>query len=202
MSGTSLLPSLFNPSSVARFPQGFDPFLMLRRNMDRMLDDLLSGNAPAAARGGQAPAMMLSPQIDISETEREVRITAEMPGMNADDVEVRLDDGVLTIHGEKRAEQQDDKQDYHLMERSYGTFSRYIRLPFSIGPDQVQATFKDGVLTITIPKPDDAQRKSNKIDVKKDDSSTAPSSQATAPPGETGQASTAANPDASQAAAE
>ena len=74
---------------MARFPQGFDPFLMLRRNMDRMLDDLLSGNAPGAARGDQAPAMMLSPQIDISETEREVRITAEMPGMTADDVEVR-----------------------------------------------------------------------------------------------------------------
>jgi HSP20 family protein len=191
---------------VARMQRGFDPFQMLRSDIDQLFDDFMGGGAfPAlrAMRAGQMPTMMLTPQIDISETDREVQIAAELPGMSADDIEVRLDDGVLTIHGEKRSERKNDKQEYHLAERSYGTFSRYVRLPFSVDPEQVQATFKDGVLTVVVPKPGDVQRKSNKIDVKAADTNSSPSSSSAAASGEPTEAPPASsnNTGSSQAAA-
>jgi len=85
-------------------------------------------------------------------TENEVRICAELPGVRQDDVEVSMDDDVLTIRGEKKLERKDEKENYHFMERSYGTFQRSLRLPFPVDPNQVQADFNNGVLTVTLPQ--------------------------------------------------
>jgi HSP20 family protein len=102
--------------------------------------------------------------MNVSETEREIRITAELPGVTQDDVEVTLDDDVLTIRGEKRFEQRDEKENFHFVECSYGTFQRSLRLPYPIDPEQVQASFENGVLTVTLPKTG-RQERSRKIQV-------------------------------------
>ena len=110
------------------------------------------------------------PQIDVSESEHEIHVTAELPGLDEKDVEVILTNDMLTIHGEKKAEREQKDRDYHLMERSHGTFSRSLPLPFAADPSQVKAAFRDGVLTITIPKPKEVQEKMHRIEVQRDTS--------------------------------
>jgi HSP20 family protein len=118
-------------------------------------------------------AVVVTPQVEVSETDKELQVTAELPGIDPKDVEVTLVDDVLTIRGEKQAQQQEGQErDYHLTERSYGTFARYLRLPFHADPQQVQAAFKDGVLKLTIPKPEEAQQKVHRIAISTDGAST------------------------------
>jgi HSP20 family protein len=107
----------------------------------------------------------IMPKIDVVETDKNIEITAEMPGLKEDDVEVSLVDNVLTIRGEKKAEQERDEQNYHVTERLYGSFYRAIELPAGIDPSSVEASTANGVLKITIPKP--ARSETQKIPVKK-----------------------------------
>ena len=97
--------------------------------------------------------MAMAPRVDVSETDTELKIEAELPGIDEKDVEVVLSDGRLTIKGEKKQEKEEKKKDYHMVERSYGSFARSIVLPFEADPDKVKATFAKGVLTVTVPKP-------------------------------------------------
>jgi len=106
-----------------------------------------------------------TPAFDISETENELIVRAEIPGMDKEDIDIHLTDGVLTIKGEKRHEKEDKKEDYHRVERSYGSFCRSIGLPFDVETDKVDATYKDGVLKLTLPKSERAKVK--KIEVKR-----------------------------------
>jgi HSP20 family protein len=156
---------------MARRPEDSDPFLPLRRQISRLFDDFFS--SPMFPRMPMMPplataAVVVTPQIEVSETDKEIQITAELPGIDPKDVDVTLVDDVLTIRGEKQAQQEDKERDYHLTERSYGTFARYLRLPFHADPQQVRASFKDGVLTLTIPKPEEAQQKVHRIAVSAD----------------------------------
>ncbi|MFC7557172.1 Hsp20/alpha crystallin family protein [Pseudoroseomonas wenyumeiae] len=96
--------------------------------------------------------MLLAPHMDVSETDGEIRIQAEMPGVTEQDIDVSLNQDVLTIRGEKKQERKEERQGVHFTERNFGTFQRSLRLPFSINPDQVQARFENGVLTVTLPK--------------------------------------------------
>jgi len=105
-----------------------------------------------------------TPAFDVSETENELIVRAEIPGMEKKDIDIHLTDGVLTIKGEKRHEKEDKEENYHRIERSYGAFSRTMRLPFEVETDKVDATYKDGVLKVTLPKSETAKLK--KIDVK------------------------------------
>lgn len=142
-----------------------DPLLSLHRGMSRLLDDMLrTGTVPMAGAEGQEGSMIL-PQINVSESETEIRITAELPGVAEKDVDVTLDDDVLTIRGEKRSEKKDDRENYHFVERSFGRFQRSIRVPHSINADQVQARVENGVLTVVLPK-NAAQEKTRHIEVK------------------------------------
>jgi HSP20 family protein len=108
-----------------------------------------------------------TPRVDVSETEGEIKIEAEMPGVDEKDVEIVLSDGRLTIKGEKKQEKEEKKKDYHLVERSYGSFARSIGLPFDVDPDQVKASFAKGVLTVTVPKPPEVKAKEKKIPIGK-----------------------------------
>ena len=101
---------------------------------------------------------MLMPHIDVSETDRELKICAELPGVSEKDIDVRLEDDVLVIRAEKKFERKDEKENYHFMERSYGTFQRALRLPGPVDPDQVQASFENGVLTVSVPKSEQQER--------------------------------------------
>jgi HSP20 family protein len=107
-----------------------------------------------------------SPRVDISETDREFRVTAELPGLNEKDIDVSLARDILTIRGEKKAETEDKGENYYRMERTYGSFQRAIPLPAGqVNADQVDATYRNGVLTITLPKRPEAQQNSRRISV-------------------------------------
>ena len=139
----------------------FDPFVTFRREMDRMFDDFLGGSR---ANSGSWPT--LTPAVGIDETEKELVITAELPGVTEKDVEVNLAGDVLTIRGEKKAEHEQRNGEGYYMERRFGAFTRSVRLPFEASDDNVQATFKDGVLTIQLLKPSELQKPVRRIEVK------------------------------------
>jgi HSP20 family protein len=137
-----------------------DPFTSLRREMDRLFDSF-GRDVGWPAQGSRAAAM--TPSVDVSESEGELKIDVDLPGVEEKDVDVAISDNVLTIKGEKKAEREEKKKDFHLVERSYGSFSRSLTLPFAVDPDQAKATFKNGVLSISLPKPPEVQAKAKKI---------------------------------------
>jgi HSP20 family protein len=144
-------------SDIAR--GGGDPFNAFRREMDRLFESF--GREVGWPAPGTGAAM--APSIDVSETESELKIEADLPGVDQKDVDVVISDNILTIKGEKKSEKEEKKKDFHLVERSYGSFSRSLALPFAVDPSQAKATFKNGVLSITLPKPAEVQAKAKKI---------------------------------------
>ena len=108
-----------------------------------------------------------APPVDIYETEDAIVLKAELPGVDAKDVEVRVEDNTLYLKGERKFEKEVKEQNYHRVERSYGSFARSFSLPNSISADKVKAEFKDGLLTLTMPKREEAKPKTIKIDVTK-----------------------------------
>lgn len=106
----------------------------------------------------------LTPSMDIAETDKDIEITAELPGLEEKDVQVNVADDVLTIKGEKKAEKEEKDKNYHRVERSYGSFYRSLQLPSGVNADAIKATLKNGVLRVTVTKPAAVQPK--KIEVK------------------------------------
>jgi HSP20 family protein len=114
--------------------------------------------------GRQASSLMRAPETDVMETEREIRVVTEMPGLKRENIEVDVENNVLTIRGEKREERTEGEDGrFHLSERRYGTFARSFVLPSSVDAESIQASFEDGVLRVSIPKNDRARRR--RIDV-------------------------------------
>lgn len=105
------------------------------------------------------------PALDLSESDDAVRVTAELPGVDPKEVDISLSEDLLTISGEKKTESKHKGRDYHRLERCFGAFSRSVRLPAPVDPDKVEATFKDGVLTINLPKREEAKTRKVKIEV-------------------------------------
>jgi len=139
-----------------------NPFGFLQREIDRLFEDFTRGSEVA----GQAQVTLV-PSMDVTETDNEIVISAEMPGLKRDDVQITIDDGILTIRGEKRVEREEGSEqdkNYHVSERSYGVFVRALQLPAGVDPSKVAATMSNGVLRISIPKPANSQPK--KIEVK------------------------------------
>ncbi len=128
--------------------QSSDPFLMLRREMEQLFDNVVRG----PSQGSATAATIVAPRMDISEDDKEIKVVAEMPGARPDNVDVSIDDDVLTIRGEREQERETSRKNYHLIERSVGMFQRSLRLPSPVDASQVQARFDNGVLTVTIPK--------------------------------------------------
>ena len=121
------------------------PVFGLRREIDRLFEDTF----------GRGDAMSAwTPAVDVSETEKEVRLEIELPGINPNDVELTAENGVLTIRGEKRSERKegDEESRYHMVERSYGTFMRSFQLPQGLDQTKIQAGYTNGILSIQIPK--------------------------------------------------
>ena len=128
-----------------------DPFGLL---------DQVFGNAGARTHGN----LMRAPETDVVETEREIMVHVEMPGLKRDNIEVDVENNVLTIRGEKREERTEGQEGrFHLAERRYGTFARSFVLPRDVDSDNIEASFEDGVLSVRIPKSERARRR--KIDV-------------------------------------
>src|SRR3954447_8901671 len=141
-----------NAPSVYRNDQA-SPFLTLHREMNRLFDEAFrTFDAPTLFRG--LPSW---PNIEVANAEKEIRISAELPGMEEKDVEVLLEGDVLTIRGEKKSETKDKER--HFSERFYGRFERQIPLGYEVEPDKVNASFKNGVLTLMVPKSEKAAAK-------------------------------------------
>lgn len=160
----SLIPWRDKSSVPARQDDRFDPFVGFRREVDRMFDDFFNGAFPRfpAAYGAGA----ISPTIDVEENDKELVITAELPGLDAKDFEVILSGDVLTIKGEKKDEHEDKKSGSHYIERRYGSFARSVRLPFEAADQAVEASYDKGVLTIRVPKPAEIAKQFRRIEVK------------------------------------
>ena len=146
------------------FWRGEDPIRTLFQEVQKTFEDF-SRRSPFARFSSD----VLSPRIDVAESKDAIEVTAELPGVDEKDVDVTLADDVLTIRGEKKSERegQDKDRNWHVVERSYGSFSRAIPLPFEPDAAKVEAKFDKGVLRIRLPKSEEVTKKEQKIEIKK-----------------------------------
>jgi HSP20 family protein len=161
----NLLPSIRRRGNILE-RQEEHPFYALQQEMNRVFDsffrdfDILPFGAARDKLSG------FYPSLDVKENEKEVDIKAELPGMDEKEVEVLLADNAVTIKGEKKEEKEDKGKDYYHMERSYGAFNRVIPLPQGLDTNKAEAHYKNGVLTIKIPKTEEAKAKVKKVSIK------------------------------------
>ena len=134
----------------------------IRGEMNRLFDDFFAG-WPERRRGLLEGEW--APSIDVAETDENIIVTVELPGVKQKDVEITITDGILILKGEKKEEKEVKEKNYHRIERSYGSFQRSISLPTGVKADKAKATYKDGVLQVAIPKTEEAKPKQIKIDV-------------------------------------
>ena len=125
----------------------------IQEEVNRTFDDFFGRTAREFTNGHWAPA------VDIAENKDNLTVNVEVPGMKKEDVKVTFQDGILTIKGERKQEKEEKKRDYHYMERSFGSFRRSVQLPSTVDAEKVDATFKNGVLTVKLAKRADAKPK-------------------------------------------
>jgi HSP20 family protein len=155
------------PASTLPWP----PFESLRNEIDRLFDNFGFATRPGRSMfdfdlsqpGGD---WAIAPAVDVAEKDGDFEITAELPGLDAKDLNVTVANGTLTIKGEKKESREEQKKDYYLSERRYGSFLRSFELPESVEADKIAATFTNGVLTLKLPKSAKAQHEAKKIEVK------------------------------------
>jgi HSP20 family protein len=136
-------------------------FDSLRREMDRLWDSFFEGRPGWRTREERE----WFPSLDVTETNTDLLVKAELPGMDPKDINISLNEGALTIRGEKKQEREEKEEGYHLIERSYGSFVRSVRLPKDVQSDKISASFKNGVLKVVLPKTEEAKKKEIKIKV-------------------------------------
>ncbi len=167
------LPVKTEEKGTASTVRAWGPFDSLRREIDQLFNEFGGGGWrwPRSFfdiepfRRTEA-AFAAVPAVDVTETDKAYEITAELPGMNDKNVEVKMADGILTIKGEKQEEKEEKKKDYYLRERNFGSFQRAFQVPDGVDADKIEASFKNGVLTVTLPKSAEALKTAKKIDVK------------------------------------
>ncbi len=138
----------------------FREFERMRREMDRLWDSFFE-RRPARVE----EVSEWFPSLDVSETKNEYVVKAELPGIDPKDIDISLANDLLTIKGEKKQEKEEKEENYHLIERSYGSFTRSIQLPGQVQSDKINASYKNGVLKVTLPKTEEAKKKEIKIKV-------------------------------------
>lgn len=146
--------------------QEVDPFRDFQREMNRLFDDFL-GDFPLAMRSNEKgiATVGFSPRVDVSETDKEVKVSAELPGLDEKDITVELEDAAIAIRGEKKEDREEKGKNWYTREQSYGSFHRIIPLPASVEGEKAAARFKKGVLTITVPKKEEEQAKRKAIKI-------------------------------------
>jgi HSP20 family protein len=128
----------------------------MRAEMDRLFENFIGRGVFGTPV--QSQATQLTPSVDVRENEKEIIIDAELPGMNENDVQIVVREGVVSLKGEKKSERDEKKNTYHLVERSYGSFERLFRLPEGVNEEQIKADFNSGVLHVVIPKRPEATK--------------------------------------------
>jgi len=172
MATETKLPVTKKASEPAFGGEAWRPFETLRNEIDRVFDDFGSDfwrrpfHSLAALEKNWPKKFAAAPAVDVAETEKAYEITAELPGMDEKNIEVNVANGGITIKGEKREETEEKKKDYYVSERRYGSFERYFTLPEGVDADKIAASFKNGVLKVTLPKTAEAQKPAKKIEVK------------------------------------
>lgn len=145
-------------------PQVWHPFETLRREVDRLFDDF--GTEFWRSPFRRELDVGLAPAVDIVEKDNAYEVTADLPGFDEKNIEVKLQNDSLSIKGERKSEKEEKKKDYHLTEREFGSFERRFTLPAGVDADKIEASLKKGVLTVTLPKKPEAQKPAKKIEVK------------------------------------
>jgi HSP20 family protein len=153
---------------------GWQPWEGLRQEMERTIDDLRADFGGWPFRRGWfslEPGLRrdwsrgIYPAVDVVEKDDSYEVSAELPGMAEKDIEVKFSDGMLSIKGEKSEEREEKRKDYHLSERRYGSFQRSFAVPEDVDPEKLEATFKNGVLRVVLPKSPEARKKERNIPV-------------------------------------
>ena len=150
-----VLQTLLGPSRYSMTRMS-DPFAIMERALQRAVGDTWSGGGVSS----------MAVKLDVKEGEKAYSVTAELPGLKESEVNVTFDDGVLTTAGEKKVERDEKKETWHITERSYGNFQRQISLPENVQQDKIEASFDKGVLTVTLPKQAEPEKKTRKIEIK------------------------------------
>lgn len=160
------------PATPAK-TEDWAPFESLRREIDRLFDDFrpFDWHLPSKVFGFEVPrvsraAWQIAPAMDLVEKDNAYEITAELPGLDEKDIEIKLSNHTLTIKGEKSEEKEDKQKDYYLSERRYGSFQRSFQLPDGVDGDKIDANFAKGLLTVKLPKTAEAKKAEKKITVK------------------------------------
>jgi HSP20 family protein len=143
---------------TARPNEAAHPFLTLHREMNRLFDDVFTGFGAVPSLANHSFGW---PHVELVEADGGLRLSAELPGLDEKDVELLVEDGVLTLRGEKRAENIDTARGYS--ERSYGRFERVIALPFPVEEEKAEAAFRNGVLTVTLPRSEKTPERGRRI---------------------------------------
>jgi HSP20 family protein len=162
---TNLLPTVWRRSGVPVRGTGDDTFFTLHRGINEMFNDFFRDFDLSPIEGGVGLSEF-TPSLDVRESEKNVVVKAELPGMEEKDIEVSVSDNGLTIKGEKKADKEEKGAGYWRREVSYGSFCLAIPLPEGLNMDKVDAHFKNGVLTITLDRLEEAKVKGKKIDIK------------------------------------
>lgn len=143
-----------------------DPFLTFEQQMNQMFDQFARGWSLAPFGSEGEPWDLFNPRVDVSESDREVNVSVELPGLDEKEIDVSLSRDLLTIRGEKKRDEEEQGRNYYRAERSYGAFERSVVLPATVDADRAQALFRKGVLTITLPKTS-AARAEKRVKVRK-----------------------------------
>jgi HSP20 family protein len=151
-------------------PGGYHPMMQLQREIDQLFASFFRG-FDIPVRGNFQPLLpveeagMFIPQVDLSATDQEYRLTVEIPGVAEKDVTVNISGNTMTIKGEKKQEKEEKDKDYYRIERNYGSFQRILSLPEDVDQDAIKATFKNGVLSVTMPRKVTAKSEVKRIEI-------------------------------------
>lgn len=149
------------------------PFAGLREEMNRVFDNFFGDSFLSpfgrgiATPTGSGRSAMIAPRVDVKETEKAIVISAELPGIDQKDVELTFRDGVLTLKGEKKYEKNQEDENVHVMERSYGSFQRSFQVPDAVNAEKIEASFDKGVLTVTLPRKPETVMQEKRIKIGK-----------------------------------
>jgi HSP20 family protein len=149
--------------TLAERPEWMHPFDSFRQEMNKLMDSFFQGSL---LRPFDTRVEGFTPRVDVVDTGEGIKVVAELPGMDDKDIEVSLTGDALTIKGEKKEEKEEKGKDYYRSERSFGSFTRTVPIPEGIDAEAVAASFKKGVLTVTMPKTKQAIKDAKKISVK------------------------------------
>jgi HSP20 family protein len=175
MAEATKLPIKTETRTPAGAPAPWTPFETLRREIDRIFDSFHLGvrDFPFGRRAfeldlpwSREAGFAVAPAVDVAEKDKEYEITAELPGMDEKDIEVKLANNTLTVKGEKKEEKEEREKDYYVSERRYGSFVRSFQLPVGVDAGKIEATFAKGVLTVKLPKTAEAQKSEKTISIK------------------------------------